>query len=109
MDARTLLAGYGVSAATGFLPHTGPLRQLTDPYYAPWEDAVRALPERIATQTVHSTVHDMPVLLPTNLTTEAQWRRAYVVLAFLTQAYVWSGQTPRDVRSLFLWTELTLD
>ena len=97
IDSATLLRDYGVSAATGFLPHSAPLRHLPDPYYAPWEDAVRALPQSIGNGSVHSTIRQLPLLETNRLSTEAQWQRACVILTFLTQAWTWSGQEPEDV------------
>lgn len=32
------LEDYDISVKTGFLPSTPPLRRLSDPYFAPWEE-----------------------------------------------------------------------
>jgi indoleamine 2,3-dioxygenase len=101
MNSQRLIQHFGVSDSTGFLPHASPLRQLSDAYYAPWENAITALPERIASGTVHATVEALPILQTAQLRSERQWQRAYVVLAFLTQAYVWSGKQPRQVGVVF--------
>lgn len=92
-----ILERYGVSYASGFLPHTAPLRRLPDVYYAPWEEAVNELPKSITSQNVRSMVDQLPVLETTYLKDEPEWRRAYVVLGFLTQAYIWGEDIPSEV------------
>ncbi|KAL4785285.1 Indoleamine 2,3-dioxygenase [Aspergillus varians] len=87
---------YEVSLRNGFLPDTPPLQSLSDPYYSPWESVARNLTARIYAGTVRQAVKDLPVLSTSKLQTEPEWRRAYVVLAYLTHAYVWGGETPED-------------
>lgn len=91
---------YNVSLRTGFLPDDPPLRSLEDPYYWPWEELVRDLPLRIRNKTIRDSVEQMPVLSTSGLQNEPQWRRAYLLLAYLTHAYVWGGDKPKDVQSL---------
>ncbi|KAG2414981.1 hypothetical protein HFD88_006170 [Aspergillus terreus] len=79
---------YNVSLRTGFLPDDPPLRSLEDPYYWPWEELVRDLPSRIRNKTIRDSVEQMPVLSTSSLQNEPQWRRAYLLLAYLTHAYV---------------------
>ncbi|KAL4895580.1 Indoleamine 2,3-dioxygenase [Aspergillus ambiguus] len=88
---------YNVSLRTGFLPDAPPLRAMDDPYYWPWEELVRDLPSRIQGKTIRSAVEQLPVLSTSNLQGEPQWRRAYLLLAYLTHAYVWGGDKPKDV------------
>lgn len=45
-------------------------------------------------------VDNLPVLSLSRLNNEAERRRAYVVLAYITHAYVWGGEKPMDVRLL---------
>ena len=92
------LVEYGVSLQNGFLPEVLPLRRLEDPYYSRWEDIVQDLPALIQAGTIRQAVIDLPILSTENLQEkEPEWRRAYVVLAYLTHAYVWGGEKPEDV------------
>ncbi|KAL4941828.1 hypothetical protein BDV06DRAFT_222738 [Aspergillus oleicola] len=88
---------YEVSPRNGFLPDAPPLQCLPDPYYAPWEAVAQDLTARIRNGTIREAVNKLPVLSPSNLKTTPEWRRAYVVLSYLTHAYVWGGETPKDV------------
>ncbi|ROT42873.1 indoleamine 2,3-dioxygenase [Sodiomyces alkalinus F11] len=80
----------------GFLPAEAPLRFLPDPYYAPWEKIVHHLPELLSSGTFHEKVDGLPVLEIDRLANEAEWRRAYVILTFLTHAFVWGGDRARE-------------
>ncbi|KAL4922334.1 Indoleamine 2,3-dioxygenase [Aspergillus aurantiobrunneus] len=91
------LGKYEVSLRNGFLPDAPPLQSLSDPYYAPWENVAQALTARIYAGTIRQAVESLPVLSTSNLRTDPEWRRAYVVLAYLTHAYVWGGETPKDI------------
>lgn len=88
---------YKVSLHNGFLPDTLPLRRLPDPYYQAWEDLVVDLPTHIRNGSIREAVDNLPVLSTEKLHEEQGWRRAYVVLAFLTHAYIWGGEKPKDV------------
>ncbi|PWY87170.1 indoleamine 2,3-dioxygenase [Aspergillus sclerotioniger CBS 115572] len=90
------LVEYGVSLQNGFLPEVLPLRRLEDPYYSRWEDIVQDLPAIIKAGTIRQAVNNLPILSTENLQQEPEWRRAYVVLAYLTHAYIWGGETPKD-------------
>lgn len=93
---RALLKAFAVTR-NAFLPESMPSRRFTDTYFEPWEVIAQNLPELIAGGHVHSAVSQMPLLKTDRLVGEAEWRRAYVVLAYMTHAYVWGGQTPKDV------------
>ncbi|KAL2129222.1 hypothetical protein VTI74DRAFT_8068 [Chaetomium olivicolor] len=90
------LEDYAVTS-NGFLPEDTPLERLTNPYYAPWESLVDCLPELIANRTLRTQVDNLPILSTDHLTTESEWRRACVVLGFLTHAYVWGGETAAEI------------
>lgn len=93
---ESFLVHYGISLNNAFLP-SSPVRKLQDPYYAPWEQLVENLPDSIEIGSVRATVDNMPVLSTSRLHDEDEWRRAYVVLAYLTHAYIWGGDQPKDV------------
>ncbi|CUS14078.1 unnamed protein product [Tuber aestivum] len=85
------LEDYGLSANYGFLPEHPPLARLEDPYYAPWEALLEILETLIKTQKVREWVNALPVLTPDRLVSEAEQRRAYMMLAFMSHAYIWGG------------------
>ncbi|KAJ4287036.1 hypothetical protein N0V88_007800 [Collariella sp. IMI 366227] len=89
------LEDYAVTS-NGFLPADAPLARLTNPYHAPWETLMDSLPELVANRTLRQLVDNLPVLSTDILATEAEWRRACVVLGFLTHAYVWGGETAAE-------------
>lgn len=91
------LEEYRILLRNGFLPDSLPLQRLQNPYYEPWESIADDLPSRIKAGTLRSAVDRLPILSPSRLSGEPEWRRAYVVLAYLTHAYVWGGEKPRDV------------
>lgn len=91
------LDDFAISIEHGFLPDGLPLPQLTQPYFAPWEDLASQLPHLIQTGQIHCLVDSLPILSPSRLLTGPEWRRAYVVLGFLTHAYIWGGEKPKDV------------
>ncbi|EPS27511.1 hypothetical protein PDE_02454 [Penicillium oxalicum 114-2] len=94
---RIHLGDYAVSPVHGFLPTGLPLRILPHNYYAPWEKLAGQLPTLIKTGQIRDLVDDLPVLTTTWLQSEAEWRRAYSILGFLTHAYIWGGEKPKDV------------
>lgn len=105
-----VLDQYCVSLRNGFLPDPLPLQKLNDPYYSPWEEVVADLPARLKAGKLRQAVDNLPVLSASRLQEESEWRRAYVVLAFITHAYIWGGERPKDVCSpcrcmiaAFLW------
>ena len=87
---------YDVSLQNGFLPTTPPLESLPDSYYEPWEYVVKHLQGLILSKRLREVVDKLPVLSTERLFGEAQWRRAYCVLSFITHAYVWGGNNPAE-------------
>ncbi|KIW31361.1 uncharacterized protein PV07_03017 [Cladophialophora immunda] len=87
---------YGISAEYGFLPDTAPLQRLPDVYYQPWETLAENLAELIKRDVIRTKIEHLPILGTGQLQTDAEWRRAYVVLGFLTHAYIWGGERPAE-------------
>ncbi|OLN94141.1 Indoleamine 2,3-dioxygenase 1 [Colletotrichum chlorophyti] len=81
----------------GFLPADAPLKVLPNLYYAPWEKIIQHLPELLKAGKLRRDVDALPVLSTDQLQDEAEWRRAYVILTFLTHAYVWGGDKAEEV------------
>lgn len=92
-----LLEEYRISPENGFLPGALPLQRLQDSYYESWEGIAHDLPVYIKTGSIRQAIDSLPILSTSKLEGEAEWRRAYVVLAYLSHAYVWGGEKPKDV------------
>lgn len=84
------LQDYDISTATGFVPSQFPLTELPNPYYKPWETLAANLPALILNRTIRDLIdQNLPLLSTEKLATKQEYQRAYVVLSFLTHAYVW--------------------
>ena len=82
---------FQVSPLTGFLPETPPLERLPE-YFEAWESLNDNLPELLKTKHLRQEVDkNLPLLLLSDrsLPTERHWNRAYKVLTFLSQGYLW--------------------
>jgi indoleamine 2,3-dioxygenase len=90
------LEDYGISAASGFLPAEPPLHNLPA-FYAKWEAIVCNLQPLLLSKRMRAVVDCLPILSTSNLRTDAEWRRAYVVLVFILHGYVWGGDRPAEV------------
>ncbi|KJZ75491.1 hypothetical protein HIM_05187 [Hirsutella minnesotensis 3608] len=90
------LAEFAVSR-NAFLPEHQPCQRLADSYYEPWERIVEQLPTHIRTGAIHNLIQSLPILSTDHLRSEAEWRRAYVMLAFMTHAHVWGGSDPNEI------------
>ena len=95
-ESEDNLARFGVSR-NAFLPETSPPTRLGDAYYNPWEDVAQNLAALIRDGRIRKCIDDLPVLSTDFLADEAEWRRAYSTLAFLSHAYIWGGDEPAQV------------
>lgn len=93
-----ILEDYGLSASNGFLPSEFPVTQLSDPYYKQWETLVANLPSLLLSKRIRQIVDKLPVLKvkDTLLANTPELRRAYSVLCFITNAYIWGYDEPCD-------------
>jgi indoleamine 2,3-dioxygenase len=91
------LAAYGISPEQGFLSPEPPLECLPDLYYAKWEAVVANLQPLLLSKRIRPVVDRLPILSTEHLHTDAEWRRAYVVLVFMLHSYVWGGDRPAEV------------
>lgn len=91
------LEDYAVSEKNGFLPTSPPLAKIPNTYYEPWEALASRLSTLIKDGSIRSMIDNLPILDASWLQTEPEWRRAYSVLGFLTHAYIWGGEKPKDV------------
>ncbi|KAK0624051.1 Indoleamine 2,3-dioxygenase [Immersiella caudata] len=93
---QQLLNEFSVTQ-NGFLPESVPLQRLPNPYYEPWETLIQDVSKLIEDGALREKVDQLPVLSTSFLHTEAEQRRAYVVLSFLANGYVWGGKTAAQV------------
>ena len=91
------LEDFDISPEFGFLPSELPLEVLPDPYYGKWETIIKNLQGLILSRRLRGVIDRLPVLSTIHLVTEAEWRRAYSILAFLCHAYIWGGDKPAEV------------
>jgi indoleamine 2,3-dioxygenase len=101
------ISDYGISSEYGFLPSQLPLQHLPDPYYNKWEAIVANLQALILSKRLRGVIDRLDVLSTAGLEHDAEWRRAYMLLAFIAHAYIWGGGTPSDVScssSLIIYT-----
>ncbi|KAF7171399.1 hypothetical protein CNMCM6106_005791 [Aspergillus hiratsukae] len=92
--AEINLQKYQISEQFGFLPAQPPLTRLPHPCYQIWEDTLGGFPSPSNYETIRQQIDNMPVLSTGALTTEPEWRRAYVVLSMMSQIYIWGGCQP---------------
>ncbi|KAE8444203.1 hypothetical protein EG329_000800 [Mollisiaceae sp. DMI_Dod_QoI] len=90
------LADFSVSPRNGFLPDEVPLIRLSDPYYLEWESIVGRLPLLLQTKSLRVSVDRMQLLSTSHLVSEPGWRRAYLLLSFMTHAYIWEAGGPSE-------------
>ncbi len=93
--------GFHVSSVTGFLPDVPPLKQLPEPFQ-PWENLVDHLPELLKTKRLREEVDNLPLITVSDseLVSERHWHRAYKVLTFLSQGYLWQNGEDEGVLKL---------
>ncbi len=90
-SADFCLSDYKISPETGFLPAMPPLRKLPGEYFTAWEEIMSQLPELNETRQLRTEVHKLPKrdFSRSTLKSEEEWQRAYVVLCFIGQSYIW--------------------
>lgn len=93
-----VLGDYGLSPEHGFLPVELPLEVLPDPYYSRWEVIIANLQALLLSKRLRALIQNLPILSTSRLSHPAEWRRAYMVLSFMTHAYIWGGDEPEEVR-----------
>ncbi len=92
-----LLSDYGISPEHGFLPIELPLDILPDPYYSKWEIIIENFQALLLSRRLREVIERMPVLSTSRLRHPAEWRRAYILLSFMTHGYIWGGKSPEEV------------
>ncbi len=85
------LEKFDVNAKTGFLPAQDPLTSLPSSY-EPWDIAIHRLPVLLIAGQARSYIDQMPQLGIDQLTSEAEFERALLVLSYLGHGYVWGEE-----------------
>ncbi|XP_028270343.1 indoleamine 2,3-dioxygenase 1 [Parambassis ranga] len=89
---------YHVSEELGFiLPE--PLEQLP-PYYQPWMDIARRVPELVQSHELRSHIDKMPLLSTAFLQKHRELRLAHLALSMMTMGYVWQEGESDTVEKL---------
>lgn len=97
------LEDFGVSPRNGFLPAQLPLWRLPNTYYESWEQIVCQLHSLLKSNRLRQEVDLLSILSTSRLETESEWQRAYLLLSFMTHAYIWGGETPSEVCTSIKW------
>lgn len=87
------LGTFGLSSDRGFLPHQDPLRGLPRAEFAQWEQVATNLPKYLAGLSLRKAVVALPEFPVTLLSSDAELKRAMVILSFIGHAYVF-GENP---------------
>ncbi|KIM94043.1 hypothetical protein OIDMADRAFT_45855 [Oidiodendron maius Zn] len=90
------LEDFDISPRTGFLPEEPPLQRL-QPFYKDWEDIVCQAPALLRAEEFRTRVERLPVHPVSELQSERDWKRAYLLLSVITNAYIWGGRRPAEV------------
>ena len=95
----SILRKYDVDPRRGFLPGQDPLQRLPYARYHLWEDLADDLPKLLGARLgqARDPLRQLPVLSTDKLVTDAELRRAHLLLCLFAHAYVWGGQQPLDV------------
>ena len=89
--AKLRLSDFNISERTGFVPETPPLSRLSNGVFSRWEELMDQLPMLIKEHKLREKVDSLPEVefSEKTLKSEREWQRAYVMLSFLSQGYVW--------------------
>ena len=94
-----ILNKFDVDPRRGFLPSQDPLQRLPYARYHLWEDLGDDLPKLLGARLgqAREPLRQLPVLATDKLVTDAELRRAHLLLCLFAHAYVWGGPQPIDV------------
>ena len=92
MSQQLKLSDFDISEKTGFVLPNPPLRRLPGEYFSSWEDTCARIPDLIEKKQLRAEIDSLPEkqFNEKTLKSEEEWRRAYVLLTFLSQAYIWA-------------------
>ena len=86
------LSDFDISEKTGFLPPDPPLKRLPGEHFLSWEDTCARIPDLIKNKQLRAEIDSLPErqFNEETLKSKEEWRRAYILITFLSQAYVWA-------------------
>lgn len=91
------LEDYDIDEKRGFLSSEMPPSALPHEYYAPWEKIATNIPQLLLTSQMKNVVeNELPLLSIDQLSTLPELKRAYVLLTFMINGYVWSSTPPNE-------------
>ncbi|PVV02191.1 hypothetical protein BB560_003357 [Smittium megazygosporum] len=91
------LSEYDVSEVSAFIPPEPPLTKLSDPYYSPWEDLAYNSSIQDPNFSFRDGIRKLPLLSLDRLTSYKEFQRAYSLLAYFSNKYVWGvHEQPED-------------
>lgn len=92
MSQELKLCDFDISKKTGFVATSPPLVKLPGEYFSQWEDVCTAIPDLVKQQQLRAKIEALPERKfdEETLHSEEEWRRAYVLLTFLSQSYIWA-------------------
>eukprot|EP01038_Epipyxis_sp_PR26KG_P009706 gene9706-13064_t len=95
---RAILKKFDVDCIRGFLPSQDPLQRLPYARYHLWEDLADDLPKLLGARLgqARGPLKQLPVLSTDKLVTDAELRRAHLLLCLFAHSYVWGGIEPMD-------------
>lgn len=89
------LVDYDVSPTVGFLPNQSPAKAPLPEVFSPIQEAAALLPKWMTTEKIRQAIARLPEVEVDRVSLdEMQWRRAMLMYAYLTHAYVWGEPTP---------------
>lgn len=84
---------FDISPTLGFLSSCPPLTSFSNGRYNKWDEIISCLPNLISSQSLRREIDALPYIDPAEISSDLEYQRAYVVLAFLIHAYVWGDAT----------------
>ncbi len=102
MSQELKLCDFDISKTTGFVATAPPLVKLPGEYFSQWEDVCAAIPHLVKQRQLRANIEALPdrKFSEETLQSEEEWRRAYVLLTFLSQSYIWAEGEARVVDTL---------
>ena len=108
------MSDFDISEKTGFVPEEPPLSRLSGEAFSQWEDVMGQLPALIESRQLREKVDSLPEaeFSEKTLKSEREWWRAYNLLTFISQGYIWMegerGLVDRVPRKLAVpWYEVS--
>ena len=97
--AKDVLKAHDVCPSRGFLPSEDPLQRLPRAEYKLWDNLGFELPSLLSARfgRARAALSQLPIISTEKLTSNAELRRAHLLLSMFAHAYVWGGNTPMDV------------